>query len=67
MDDEQPVLEDVELIVEDLHGPHAFGVTTEDGHRYLVVDERFPKNDPLARSNAFSAYLKLATHRAAAP
>jgi hypothetical protein len=58
MDDGNPVL-DVELIVEDLHGPHAFGVTTEDGHHYLVVDKRFPKNDPLARTTAFGAYQRM--------
>lgn len=58
MDDGKPVL-DVELIVEDLHGPHAFGVTTDDGRHYLVVDSRFPANDPLARSSAFSAYRRL--------
>lgn len=59
MDDEQPVL-DVELIVADLHGPHAFGVTTEDGHHYLVVDKGVPKNEWRARATAFCAYQKLA-------
>jgi hypothetical protein len=59
MDSDQPVL-DVELIVTDLNGPHAFGVTTEDGHRYLVVDTRVPKDDRRARATAFCAYKQLA-------
>lgn len=58
MDNEQSVL-DVELIVTDLHGPHAFGITTEDGRRYLVVDKRFPKNDWRARQAFFCTYQKL--------
>lgn len=59
MNKEPPVL-DVELIVTDLHGPHAFGVTTEDGHRYLVVDKGVPHDDQAARATAFCAYKRLA-------
>lgn len=59
MDSEQPVL-DVELIVTDLHGPHSFGVTTEDGRRFLVVDKAAPENSRCARETAFCAYRKLA-------
>ena len=62
---ELPVL-DVELIVTDLHGPAAMGITTEDGHRYLVVDRTFPKNDPRARARAFRAYLMQAMPKAMA-
>jgi hypothetical protein len=58
MDDEQSV-SDVELIVADLNGPHAFGIATDDGHRYVVVDNRFRRNDPRARASAFNAYLRL--------
>lgn len=58
MNSEQPVL-DVELIVTDLHGPHAFGITTEDGRRYLVVDKAFPRNDWRARAAFFCTYQKL--------
>lgn len=60
-----PVL-DVELIVADLHGPAAMGITTEDGRRYLVVDRTFPKNNPRARARAFRAYLMQATPSAMA-
>lgn len=55
MDSDRPAL-DVELIVADLHGSNAVGVTTEDGHRYLVVDKTFPKNDPRTRDRFFRTY-----------
>lgn len=64
MDSEQPVL-DVELIVTDLHGPHAFGVTTEDGRHILVVDKTFPQNEHAARDAAFCSYRELAISPAA--
>jgi hypothetical protein len=48
---------DVELIVADLSGPGAVGITTEEGQRFLVVDKTFPRNDPRARARAFRAYL----------
>lgn len=57
MNTEQPL--DVELIVTDLHGPRAFGITTEDGQRYLVVDKRFPKNDHSAREAFFHTYQRM--------
>jgi hypothetical protein len=56
VDSDQPPVPDVELIVADLHGPGAIGVTAEDGQRFLVVDKTFPKNDPRARARAFRAY-----------
>lgn len=59
MDSEQSVL-DVELIVTDLHGPHSFGIATEDGRRFLVVDKAVPENDRSARETAFCAYRELA-------
>ena len=64
MDSEQPVL-DVELIVTDLHGPHAFGIDTEDGRHFLVVDKTTPQNDRYARDTAFCAYQRLAVPPAA--
>jgi hypothetical protein len=64
MDSEQPVL-DVELIVTDLHGPHAFGIDTEDGRHFLVVDKTVPRNIQYARDAAFCAYEKLAIEPAA--
>jgi hypothetical protein len=57
VDSDQPPVLDVELIVADLHGPGAIGVTTEDGQRFLVVDKTFPRNDPCARARAFHVYL----------
>lgn len=60
MNSEQPVL-DVELIVTDLHGPHAFGIVGDDGRRYLVADKEMPKDDQRARATAFCAYTKLAS------
>jgi len=59
MDSEQTVL-DVELIVTDLHGPHAFGIDTEDGRHFLVVDKTVPENMRYARDAAFCAYEQLA-------
>lgn len=64
-DDQAPAL-DVELIVADLNGPGAVGVTTEEGQRFLVVDKTFPANDPRARARAFRAYLMQAIPKAAA-
>lgn len=65
MDSDQPAL-DVELIVTDLHGSNAVGITTEDGHRYLVVDETFPRNDPRTRARFFRTYLMQAVPPTAA-
>jgi hypothetical protein len=64
-DDQAPIL-DVELIVADLNGPGAVGVTTKEGQRFLVVDKTFPKNDPRARARAFRAYLMQAIPKAMA-
>lgn len=64
MDSEQPVL-DVELIVTDLHGGHAFGIDTEDGRRFLVMDRTVPENSQCARDAAFCAYRELAIPPAA--
>ena len=66
MDNAEPLPLDVKMIVADLHGRNAIGVTAEDGGRYLVVDKTFPKNDPRARARAFRAYLMQATPSAMA-
>jgi hypothetical protein len=55
MDSKQSVT-DVELIVTDMGGPHAIGVTTDSGERYLVVDSTFPQNNRGAREAFFRTY-----------
>lgn len=64
MDSEQPVT-DIELIVTDMGGPHAIGVTTDNGQRYLVVDSTFPKNNRGAREAFFRTYQKMTCAAAA--
>lgn len=61
MADDQPDQLLIHVIVRDLNGPDAYAYKDASGESICVVDRSFLKNDPAARTNAFKAFISLAT------